>query len=148
MGSMGGKRRRWIGLRGGRAGVGFGRAAGPGLGAGGAGTAFGSGWVNDGGSGEEPVMAAQIASARGLRSWRGGVLGGGVELASKAGGVDGTFGERLGVAGGGLEVGSRAVRSGGVGGREAGSGSRMTRARGRDEDVGWRAGITVELPEL
>lgn len=86
-----------------------------------------------------------MASARGLRSWRGGVRGGWVGLASKMGGVSGcgTFGERLGVAGAALEVGS-----GGVGGREAGFGSRMVRGSGRDEVPICRAAITVELPEL
>ena len=49
-------------------------------------------------------MATQMASARGLRSWQGGVLGGWVGLASR---VYDMFGERLGVAGGGLEEGYR-----------------------------------------
>ena len=90
---------------------------------------FGSDWPNNGGSGGESTIAAQMASARGLRSWRGGDR---VELASWMGGVSGTLRERLGDAGCMLEGDPCPMISGGA---DCGG-------------LGLRTGITVELPEL
>jgi hypothetical protein len=81
---------------------------------------FGSGWLNNGGSGGRSTIAAQMAAARGLRSWRGGDR---VWLASRIGGVSGALGECLDDAGCVVEGDSRAAASGGVGESEAGSGS-------------------------
>lgn len=87
-----------------------------------------------------------MASARGLRSWRGGDR---VGLANRMGGVSGTFGERLCDVGCGLEGNSGAIATacGGVGGGEARSGSRMVRTMDC-WTPGLRVGITVEPPEL
>ena len=89
---------------------------------------FGRGWLNDGGSGEESTIAAQMASARGLRNLRGGVR---IGLASGIGGVSGALEGRLCDAGCVLEGGSRtvAIASSGVGGGKAGSRSRMVLGR-------------------
>ena len=105
-------------------------AAGAGLGAGGAGTGFVLGRVNNGGSGGGPTIPNQMASAFGLRSWRGGVMGGGVGLWSRVGGVAGGLGERIGDAGRVLDDDPRAITNGGVGGEEARSGSRTVRTSG------------------
>ena len=110
-----------------------------GCGGAGAGVGFRSEWTNNGGSGGRSTIAAQMATARGLRSWRGGDR---VKLAGWIGGAPGTLGEGLGNAGCVLEGDSRAIVSGGGG--EAGSGSRTIDCGG----LGLRAGITVELPEL
>lgn len=89
----------------------------------GTGVAFGLGRLDIGGSGRGSTIAAQMASAFGLRSWRGGVMG------ARAG-IGDLSGERTGEEDRVLEDDSRATTSGGVGGDEAELGSRIVRTRG------------------
>ncbi len=109
---------------------------------------FGWGWLNNGRSGGGSTIAAQMASARGLRSWRGGDR---IGLASSTGGVSGTLGERPCDAVCILEGNSGAIAiaggGGGGSGGEAGSGSRMVRTMDCGT-LGLRVGVTVEPPEL